>query len=292
MSQKQLADDQAALWNSTSCAWVDLQELLDQELLPFENLLVEVVAARAARRVLDVGCGTGSTTLAVARSLGAEGRCVGVDISQPMTAVARARAERERVPADFICADAQTHAFQAPRFDMIISRFGVMFFPDLVQAFTNLRHAARPDGALQVIVWRSPAENPFMTTAERAAAPFLPQLPPGRPDAPGQFALADRTRVQSILERGGWADIDMRPIDVGCSFPEKDLVRYFTRLGPVARVLHDTDEATRKRVVETVRPAFDPYVHGDQVRFDAACWMIRARSPGPRSAADPSNARS
>ena len=154
-------------------------------------------------RVLDVGCGTGSTTLAVARRLGAKGRCIGIDISEPMIAAARARAEREGTPASFIRADAQTHAFEPASFDMIISRFGVMFFDDSVRAFANLRRAARDDAELRFIAWRSAAENPFMTTAERAAAPLLPNLPARRPDAPGQFAFADRRRVYSILEESG-----------------------------------------------------------------------------------------
>ena len=151
----------------------------------------------AGGRVLDVGCGTGSTTLAVARRLGAKGRCIGIDISEPMIAAARARAEREGTPASFIRADAQTHAFEPASFDMIISRFGVMFFDDSVRAFANLRRAAKQTPSLRFIAWRSAAENPFMTTAERAAAPLLPNLPARRPDAPGQFAFADRDRVHA-----------------------------------------------------------------------------------------------
>ena len=277
---KQSHQGQAALWNKVSgCAWVDLQESIDRLYQPFEDLLVRAVTARAARRVLDVGCGTGGTTLAVARSLEEKGRCTGVDISEPMIAAARARVESERVPADFICADAQTCAFEPATFDMIISRFGVMFFDDFVDAFTNLRRAAQGGAELRVIAGRRAADNPFMTTAERAAAPLLPDLPPRQPDAPGQFAFADRRRVDGILEQSGWSDIDIQPLDVACALPERELIRFLSRLGPVGGALQDADEATRKRVIETVRPAFDPYVHGDQVRFEAACWMIGARAP-------------
>jgi hypothetical protein len=162
---------------------------------------------------------------------------------------------------------------------MIMSRFGVMFFEDSVRAFANLRRAARDDAELRFIAWRSAAENPFMTTAERAAAPLLPNLPARRPDGPGQFAFADRSRVHAILEDSGWTRIDIQPIDVACTLPEKELLGYVTRLGPVGLILHEVDDRTRTQVIEALRAAFDPYVHGADVRFTGACWMIGARAP-------------
>ncbi len=278
-SASNAADEQAARWNGVAGhAWVEAQELLDGMYEPIEKLLVEAVAAGSASRVLDVGCGTGGTTLAVARRLGLTGGCVGIDISEPMIAAARSRAERERSPARFICANAQDHAFEPASFEMIISRFGVMFFADFVRAFANLRRAAQENCELRVVVWRSASENPFMTTAERVAAPILPTIPPRRPDGPGQFALADERRLQHILRESGWAEIDVRPVDLACTFPEKDLVRYLTRLGPLGLILHDVNDETRARVVETVRPAFDPYVRGAEVRFTLACWTVGARA--------------
>ncbi|MGJ7524310.1 class I SAM-dependent methyltransferase [Variovorax sp. GB1P17] len=272
-------DEQAKLWNgSAGRAWVDTQASLDHLFQPLEDLLVEAVSAGAGGRVLDVGCGTGATTLAVARLQGAGGRCVGVDISEPMIAAARKRADREGSPASFICANAQTHAFEPASFDMVISRLGVMFFDDPVRAFANLRSAARDDAELRFIAWRSAAENPFMTTAERAAAPLLPNLPARKPGAPGQFAFADRDRVQAVLEESGWADINIQPIDVNCTLPEKDLLAYLSRLGPVGLALQAVDEQTRTQVIDTVRAAFAPYVHGDEVRLTAACWMVGARA--------------
>jgi ubiquinone/menaquinone biosynthesis C-methylase UbiE len=275
----QTDDEQTRLWNGLAGrAWVEAQELLHQMFKPFEDLLVEAVSAGSGGRVLDVGCGTGSTTLAVGRLLGAKGRCIGIDISDPMIAAARARAERESTPASFIRANAQTHAFAPASFDVIISRFGVMFFDDFVQAFANLRRAAKPDAALRFAAWRSAAENPFMTTAERAAASLLPNIPARRPDAPGQFAFADQRRVHRILEESGWGEIDIRRIDVACTLPEKDLVRYLSRLGPLGLIFHEADDGTRKQVIEKVRAAFEPYVHGADVRFTAACWMVGARA--------------
>jgi SAM-dependent methyltransferase len=275
------ADEQAALWNGDAGrAWVDAQRVLDGLFQPFEDQLVAAVSAAPARRVLDVGCGTGATTLAIARTLGDGGQCVGVDISEPMLELARARAARERVPAIFVRADAGSYVFEPGAFDLIVSRFGVMFFDDFERAFTNLRRAVRPGGALRVIAWRSPAENPFMTTAERAAAPLLPKMPPRQVDGPGQFAFGERARVERLLARAGWSDIDVQPVDVPLVLAEADLGLYISRLGPLGRMLADADEPTRTRVLSTVRGAFDPYVHGAEVRFDAACWTIGARSAG------------
>jgi SAM-dependent methyltransferase len=274
----QIRDEQAKLWNgSAGCAWVEAQTLLDRILQPFEDLLVAAVCASGARRVLDVGCGTGSTTRGIARLLDANRACVGVDISEQMIATARMLAEQEGVPAKFICADAQTHAFERASFDMIMSRFGVMFFADPVRAFANLRDAASKDATLCFIAWRSPAENRFMTTAERAAAHLLPNLPARRADAPGQFGFADARRVQSILAESGWTDIDIQPIDIECTLPESELSRYGARLGPVGVALRELDPRTRYEVVAVVRKAFEPYVRGDEVSFTASCWRVDAR---------------
>ena len=270
--------DQTARWNGTAGqAWVEAQGLLDRMFRPFERLLVEAVL-RTGGDVLDIGCGTGGTTLAMTRALGLNGDCTGVDISEPMIKVARARAEAEGSHAFFIRADAQSHDFEPGSADVIVSRFGVMFFDDPVAAFVNLRRAAKPNAGLNLIAWRSAADNPFMTTAEHAAAPLLPGIPSREPDVPGQFAFGNPDRVDAILRKSGWADIDLQPLDVVCSFPESELEFYFTRLGIIAPLLREADEPVRARVIDTVRAAFDPYVDGTEVRFTAACWMVGARA--------------
>ena len=111
---------------------------------------------------------------------------------------------RREHPSDFI--------FEPESFDRIISRFGVMFFENSVSAFANLRRAATVGAEMCLFAWRSPAENPFMTTAERAAAPLLPNISAREPDAPGQFAFADAGRVVRILKDAGWADIATLPV--------------------------------------------------------------------------------
>lgn len=270
---------QGALWKGDAGrAWVATQELLDHMFKPIEHMLMQTVSPGLDHHVLDVGCGTGSTTLAATRRLGSTGRCVGIDISEPMIAAAQARAQQEHLPATFICNDAQTHAFDSESFDLIISRFGVMFFDDFVCAFKNLRQAARSNARLRFIAWRSAEENPFMTTAEHTARTLLPNMPARRPDEPGQFAFASEDRVRSILQESGWSAVQIEPVDVTCTFPESELMRYLTRMGPLGRLLQEADAQTRQRVVDTVRPAFDPYVYDDEVRFIAACWDVNARA--------------
>lgn len=277
MDEPSTTATQAELWNGRSGdAWVETQDVMDRVLQPMGDVLVDAVAALAPGRVLDIGCGSGQTTVAVARRL-VDAEVTGIDISEPMIAAARARAERERVDATFLRADVQRHDFEAGSAGVVMSRFGVMFFDDPVLAFSNLRVVASGGGSLRVVVWRAVDENPFMSAAPRAAASIVP-MPSIEPNAPGPFGLADPDYVRSILERSGWRDIDLAAIDLECSMREDDLIRYFTRVGGVGRVFADLDADTQARVIEVVRPAFDPFIVGDEVRSTAACWMVSATS--------------
>jgi len=259
----------ARIWNGgAGKGWVAADAALDQMFAPFNDLLADGVAGG---RVLDVGCGTGSTTAALARR-GAG--CVGIDPSAPMLAAARARMVREGLSADFIQADAQTHMFAPEQFDAVISRFGVMFFADPMAAFVNLRRAVR--GRLRFAAWRAAAENPFLTMAECAAAPLLPDIMVPAPGSPGPFAFADRDRIFSILKSSGWSAITVESIDVACCFTEMELENYLAVMGPVGRALQQVDEGTRTCVMDAVRPAFDRFVRGADVHFTAACWMVSA----------------
>jgi SAM-dependent methyltransferase len=271
---------QAELWNGRAGQnWVEQNALLDRLFEPFERVLLDAVKDQGARDVIDVGCGAGATTFAVARGLGPEGRCTGADLSAPLIELAQRRAVELGVDnADFVVADAQQQDFQPARFDAVISRFGVMFFDDPVAAFANLRRAARPDAGLACIVWRGREENPFMTAAERAAAPLLPETPPRDPTAPGQFAFADPDRVDRILSAAGWRDVDLQPLDVACALPAADLEVYESRMGPVSLVLPSLDENRQHAVTQAVKRGFKPFMTDGVARFSAACWVVRGRA--------------
>lgn len=263
---------QSALWNSTGAtAWIDMREPLDQMFQEIETQLVAGVAP--GQHVLDVGCGTGGTTLALARKTG---RATGIDISAPMIAVAQARADEEGTAAQFASADAGQADIGEAVYDAIVSRFGVMFFDDPVAAFANLRRAARVGAVLRFFAWRAPEENPYMTAAEQAVAALLPPQPPRPPDGPGQFSFASGERVRHILASAGWQGIQLKRSDVPCAFPRRDLERYATLMGPVGRVLPQLDAAARDAIVAQAVAAFAPFVDGDTVRYTAACWDVTA----------------
>lgn len=272
--------DQAVLWNEANGrTWVELQSVLDRMLAPFASIVVDEAFPGAGGRVTDIGCGAGATTLAMARRLGPGGLALGVDISEPLVAAAAERARAERLEnAAFVQADAQTYAFDEAGFDAVMSRFGVMFFEDPEAAFANIRRGVRSGGKLAFVAWRSPAENPFMTTAMRAAAPFLPPLPTPEPGAPGQFGFADGERVRRILEASGWTGVEVRPIDVPASVAEADLKTYVARMGPVGAAMRELPEADRARIVEALQTAYAPFIEDGEARFTAACWLVTARA--------------
>ena len=269
--------DQAALWNGPAGAgWAELGDMLDRLLAPFVLLLLDEAGPVAGRSILDVGCGAGAVALAAA---GQGARCLGIDISAPLIAAARARAERlGAAGAEFVRADAQVHPFEPAGFDALVSRFGVMFFADPVAAFRNLRSAIRPGGGLAVLVWRRATENPFMTAAERATADLLPQLPPRIESGPGQFGFADPDRVRSILAESGWRDAAIRPVDVACGMPEREFALYARRMGPVGNLLPTLDPRIRAETERRLDAAFRPWIEDGEARFTAACWMVTARA--------------
>lgn len=268
----------ADLWNGTVGEnWVKAQQLLDDLFKPVEDILVDLTHRYGASNVLDVGCGTGATSFAIARAIGNGGRCTGIDISEPMVAAARAEALQKDQKPEFVCADAQSYPFLSDRFDLVVSRFGVMFFDDSDAAFQNLRRATQSMGRLHFFCWRSPEENPFMTQADRAAAPLMTRLPERKPDGPGQFAFADKGLIGDVLRESGWGNIEINPVDLEFSMPANDLEFYFTHLGVIGAHFQLEDKATQAKVIRTLHNAFERYIDGDDVRFQAALWHVAAQ---------------
>lgn len=273
-------------WNeSAGAVWTTHEEQLDEQLARFGALARQRAALRAGERVLDVGCGCGATTLALADAVGAAGRVVAVDISRPMLDRARARAERaglgERV--ELRLADAQTAKLEPAHYDHVFSRFGVMFFDDSVAAFANLRGALGPDGRLTFVCWQGRDKNPWLVAPVMAAAQHIAFPAPPPPDAPGPFAFADIDRVRGILERAGFADFEAEavnePVRIGQGGVEQAL-ELALAVGPLGAALREANptEEQRERVIGAVRRVLEGFVTPRGVEAGSGAWIVSARN--------------
>lgn len=259
-------------------AWVENEALMDRLNRPVGDRVAERVPIRPAARVLDIGCGAGATTLDMARRLGPTGTCVGVDVSDALLELGRQRAREAGVAnAEFLTADAQTYDFGAETFDAAISRYGVMFFEDPDAAFENLRRALRPDGVLVFACWRAPEDNPLTLVPLEAAAPFLPELIQPPTDRPGRFAFADPDRVRGILQRSGWREIEIAPLDVPTPLSLDEMLTLSLKLGLVGARLPTLDEPTRNKIEQAVAERFAAHAVDGRIAMSAACWLVEAR---------------
>jgi SAM-dependent methyltransferase len=274
-------EDQIKFWNEKGGEeWVALQARMDANLSAIHDALMPFAAPKAGEAVLDIGCGTGTTTLALADAVGASGRVTGLDISRPMLDLAKSRAAG-RANTRFEVADASAYAFHN-EYDLLFSRFGVMFFDDPIGAFANLHRALKPGGRVAFACWRTPPENLWASAPVGAARPFLP-TPPPPPDplAPGPFAFADPQRILSILSDVGFHDVVTEKFD-GVMDMGTDLdqaAAYTLRIGPLARAAAEAEDAAKVKIAAAVKDALARFQGADgRVAPPVACWLVRART--------------
>ena len=268
--------EQIEYWNgAVGERWAAFQPVLDKALSSISNAALAFAAVKIGERVLDIGCGTGTTTYALAKAVGPSGNVTGADISKPMLTVARARG----TGVNFREADASNHLFHSTH-DLVFSRFGVMFFANPAAAFANLRKALRSHGRLAFVCWRDVKENIWASAPLDAARSLLPPQEPADPFAPGPFAFADGERLKDILIKAGYRDIRIEKLDtvMNMGATVDDAVEQAMRIGPLSRATADIDEATREKVREAVRGVMGRFVTPDGITPPAACWLVGAIS--------------
>lgn len=278
--------EQIRYWNEQGGPrWVQLQQKLDAQIGPLGLVALRQVAIQSGERVVDVGCGCGQTSLELAERVGPNGFVLGIDISEPMLNRARERQQRLGFTnIEFCTADAQTYQFERERFDVVFSRFGVMFFEDPTAAFRNLHTALQPNGRLTFLCWQALEKNDWARVPLKAALQHVPPPAPVAPGAPGPFAFADPERVRQILEAAGFAAIHCEPheavLSMGGAATVDEAVEFSLEIGPVSRLLADADTATRTRVAQSVREALRPYASAKGVHVPGAVWIVQARPNG------------
>jgi SAM-dependent methyltransferase len=283
MSESNIANTaQHEYWNTVGGPrWVGLGGLVERRNLAFNDLMLERSAVAPGESVLEIGCGTGATAVPLAEAVGPRGRVVGVDISEPMLAGARQRLAESRLGnISLVQADAQVHRLEAGRFDLIVSRFGVMFFADPVAAFSNLLPAARPGGRLCFVCWGPIEENRHWMIPYEVALRHLGPPAPTPPHAPGPLAFSDRDYVRSILERAGFAEvvIDRETPDISGSTPEEE-AEYACVMGPPARLIEEKkpDQAVRGTIRQEMAEAFAAYARGGPMLLPSTVFLVTAR---------------
>lgn len=274
-------DDPIAYWNGPAGdRWVAEQAGLDAMLRPFGAAVLEAAHVGPGESVLDVGCGCGDSSLALATLVGSAGRVLGLDVSRPMLALARARSASLPNVA-LVEGDASTAPLPAAAFDVLFSRFGVMFFPEPTGAFRHLRASLRPRGRVAFVAWRPLAENPWAKVPFDAVADALGRPDPEPADAPGPFSFGDPARIRGILEGAGFRDVAARAFDTpmifGASATLDEAVAEVARLGPVARLLVNRDETARRRALQAIRAVMTGFANArGGYCLPAATWIVTA----------------
>ena len=275
----QLNTDQIAYWNGPGGQrWAGRQAMQDKLLTPIASILLDRAKPEPGERVVDVGCGSGATTIAFAQRVAPTGFVLGIDVSAPMLAQAR-RLAPANLPLDFVLADATVHRFE-PSSDLLVSRFGVMFFADPVASFTNLRAALKSSGRLTFVCWREPRENPWMMAPLQAVYKHVPKLPPVGPEDPGPFALASAERVRRILQVSGFSNIAVEPhnlsLDLANGRGLEAAVEGAVEIGPANLALEGHPAETREAAKNSIRETFLPFVSGRSVLLPGSIWIVTA----------------
>ena len=282
-----LGDDrnaaEIAYWNGPGGQrWVSHQRMQDALLAEVAERLMERAAARDGETVLDIGCGAGTTSIALARQVAPDGRVLGVDVSAPLLERARQHAPAG-LPVEFALGDATVFPFAPGGADLLFSRFGVMFFADPARSFANIRRGLRGGARLVFACWQEPRHNPWLMLPLQAAYRHVPRLPEVGPEDPGPFSFASELRVRDILERAGFSAIALEPVDLSFDLAEGHgldrAVELSIGMGPTSRALDGQPAELRVAAAESVRAALEPYRRGDRVPLRGAIWIAGAMNP-------------
>ena len=278
--QQVFNEEQRARWNGIDGeTWARHYDRMDRVLGPINGPLLAFAAPAVGSSVIDVGCGCGGPTIELGRMVGPSGRVTGLDVSEPMATRAKERS-REYANVTFLIGDAAELPLENLHADLMVSRFGVMFFGDPTAAFSNLRKGLMPGGRLRFVCWRPIHENPWLQIPLHAVYEHVPRMPKPAPEEPGPFSFADTERVTRILTAAGFATPSFTPLDVRLNLAAggtiEDAAVNASENGPARRALTGQTDDVRARAVESIRRALAPYASSTGVELAGAVWLVAA----------------
>jgi SAM-dependent methyltransferase len=271
--------EEIAYWDGPAGSrWSHYQQQMDRAFAPFDAAVLARANVRAGETVLDVGCGCGATSLALARHVGAAGNVAGVDVSNEMLGVAQRRAASDQLEnVRFVRADASQDDLDGAPFDLLFSRFGVMFFADPSRAFAHLHASLKSSGRLAFVCWRDLAANPWFSVPYRAVRDFAPPQPKADPHAPGPMAFADADRLRTILETAGFRNVAIEPFDAKIWLGSRtDATEMLAQIGPAARTLELVPDDAKAAALASLERVLGEHEVDGGVALLGGVWLVAA----------------
>ncbi len=276
-------DAQFEFWQDLAPGWLASEGHTELVSASFGDAAMNRLALRPGDRVVDIGCGAGSTTLALAKAVGPTGQAVGIDIAPAMVKAAQEHARDEDIEhALFVTADAQVDDLGDGIYDAAYSRFGVMFFADPVSAFANIRRSLRPEGRLAFACWTNIFANEWMFVPGSAVVSVTGALPPmPGPGEPGPFSLEDPRHLEAVLRESGFTHIEITPQEESIVIPLEEieaLAALSSRVGPVREALRTADAITASAIEQAVRGALSGRIEHDELKLGASALIVTAHT--------------
>lgn len=273
---------QKEFWEAFASSWVNQQVELDGLMAPVLDEILARAELQPGQRVLDIGCGTGTSTLRAAEAVAPGGSVLGADISEPMLDYARHRAA-DMAAVEFATVDAAEFDFPSAHFDQVVSRFGVMFFSDPVLAFRNIARALKPGARLTMACWSVLDANPWFRVPMYAAKAQLGAPPAVDPDAPGPLAFRDVERVIGILQQAGFSDPQaaVEPVTLTPPGSRDAVARHAVTIGPASRAIRhfEATEADVYAIIARVKDDMAPFATPAGMRVPAEINFFSALAP-------------
>ena len=277
---KIINQEQKEFWNEKKGEiWVSLESKIDKMLGPLGDQAIKILKPKVGEKILDIGCGTGSTSQTLSKFVGESGIITGIDISKPILNFAQKQKENKRIKnINFIQADAQNHKFSDLNYDAVFSRFGIMFFEDPISAFKNIKKSLSCNGRLTFVCWSKSEDNDWMNLSSNVASQFLELPPKANPKEPGPFAFEDYFYMEEILIKSGWKNIKIKAykenIVIGKTLDYA--ADFLSRMGPMSVPFENANKQTKEKVISALKECYSKYFTTKGVEFHFSSWIVSA----------------